>query len=202
VTDFDPVFAASLDRLAPEEPAAPDWGDVLARSGRGGRRRAAWAAVAAAAAAALGVGVATAAGVETPLRGLLGLDKRPVLTATAKLLPVAGSGSGTFSARPGPILVPIGQKRPLGFPLRISYVMTFRGLSGPATEARLRVAPPIRRPGIGFVVRLCGPCRSPAHGWATHRDLVMALLTGRVTVEIATAKHPDGELRGQAMLHR
>ena len=202
MTDFDPVLAATLDRLAPAEAGAPDWADVLARTRRRGRRRAAWAVAAAVGAAVLGVGVATGAGVETPIGGLLGLGKRPPLTATASLLPVAGSGSGTFAARPGPVFAPVGKERPLGFPLRISYVLTFRGLSGSATEAWLRVAPPLRRKGSGFVVRLCGPCRSPLHSWASHTDLVIALLTGRVTVEVATAKHPDGELRGQAMLRR
>jgi hypothetical protein len=203
MTEFDPVFAHALDRLAPAGAAAPDWADVIARSGRRGRRRAAWAAAVAVAAAALVVAVATPAlGLDTPFRGLLGFDKRPRIAVTAKLLPVAGSGSGTFTASPPTVFAPVGRKRPLGFPLRIDYVLTFRGLSGPATEARLRVAPPIRGKGSGFVVRLCRPCRSPLRGSAQHVGLGLALLTGRITVEVATAAHPDGELRGQAMLKR
>jgi hypothetical protein len=203
MTELDSVFAGVLDRFAPADDAAPDWADVLARAGRRGRRRAAWSAVTAAAAGALVVGLATPAfGLETPFRGLLGFGERPRLTVTARLLPIAGSGSGTFTASPPTLFHPVGQKRPLGFPLRIDYVLTFRGLSGPATEARLRVAPPVRVKGSGFVVRLCRPCRSPMRGSAQHIGLGLALLTGRITVEVATAAHPDGELRGQAMLRR
>jgi hypothetical protein len=200
MTELDPVFAGVLDRLAPADGAPADWADVLGRARRP-RRRVYAATGVAAVAAVLVVGVATPAfGLGTPLRGLLGLDKRPRIAVAARLLPIAGSGSGTFTASPPTVLAPVGRKRPVGFPLRIDYALTFRGLSGPATEARLRVAPPVRGKGSGFVVRLCAPCRSPLHGSVSHVGLGLALLTGRTTVEVATAAHPDAELRGQAML--
>jgi hypothetical protein len=202
MTEFDSVLAGVLDRLAPADGGAADWPDVLARAHRPARRVLAATGVAAAA-AALAVGVATPAlGLETQFRGLLGLDKRPRIAVAAHLLPVAGSGSGTFTASPPTVLAPVGGKRPVGFPLRIDYVLTFRGLSGPATEARLRVTPPIRGKGSGFVVRLCAPCRSPLRGSVSHVGLGLALLTGRITAEVATAAHPDGELHGRPMLRR
>jgi hypothetical protein len=81
-------------------------------------------------------------------------------------------------------------------------VLTYRGLSGPATAARLRVAPLARGRGTGYVIQLCAPCRSPVRGLLRRRGLMLVLLTGRATVEVATAAHPDGELQGRVMPRR
>ena len=203
MTEIDPALARTLERLAPCEPAPPAWDDVLSRARRGRRgRMLAGAAVAAVVAVAV-VGLATPAlGLETPFRGLLGFDKRPPLELTAHLTAVAGSGSGTFFARPFASFTPVGSGRAAGFPPHVGYLLAYRGLSGKATEVRLRAAPPIRGKGTGFVVHLCGPCKSPMRGTIRHPGLALALLVGRVSVEVATAAHPDGELRGRVVPRR
>jgi hypothetical protein len=198
VTDVDSTLAAALERLAPRVPASPDWGEVLNRAGA--RRYAVrWAALALAAAL-----VALAAAPAFGLHGLFRADKRPRVHFAAELQAVAGSGSGSFTAEPLHSFwhVQHGTTRLAGFSRPLRFTLRFDGLSGPATSARLVVAPPRRGRMHGYSVRLCSPCASGAHGVLRRRGLILAFLPGRATVVVVTARHPDGELRGQVVPRR
>jgi len=185
VNDIDSVLAAELELLSPRVPAAPNWNDVLARAGA---RRRAPKVIALAATLVLVVLVAT------PALGLLSRD-RPRLQFGADLRAVAGSGTGTFRATPLRTFRHPGSKR-VFFPQAFSATLTFSGLSGPATSARLRITP--RHPaGDAVVVRLCAPCRSGTTLVVRRRGLLLVAIGGRATVEVATAAHPGGELRGR-----
>jgi hypothetical protein len=94
MTDFD---RASLDRLLPSTPGAPDWDDVLSRS-RAHETRRHRLVVLAAAALVLVVGTASAFAVRAAFR-----DDRPDLppvTATASK-PASGTLVLTYTGRPG-----------------------------------------------------------------------------------------------------
>jgi hypothetical protein len=184
VNDIDPAFAAELELLSPRIPVAPDWSDVLGRAGV--RRRRTPRAVALAASISLGVLAAT------PALGLLSRD-RPRLEFGADLHAVAGSGTGTFRATPLRTFRHPGSKR-VFFPPAFSATLTFSGLSGPATSARLRIAP--RQGGAPTVVRLCAPCHSGTTLVVRRRGLLLVAIDGRATIEVATTAHPGGELRG------
>ena len=79
---------------------------------------------------------------------------------------------------------------------RLSWRLSFQGLSGRATASHIHMA---RRGKAGPVaVALCGPCRSGARGTATiNGRTVTALLAGRAYVNVHTARNPAGEIRGQ-----
>jgi hypothetical protein len=194
VRDRDPALSSALDRLVPPAVATPDWPDVLDRAGV--RRRAPRTATVAVVLAGLALLAAPALGLRGHLRTLLGGAERPQLRFAADLRPTSGHGSGSFVTAPLRIFRPVGSKRVVGFTQTLGFTLRFRGLSGPATAARLRIAPPRRSGGTGSTVLLCSPCRSGRVGILRRRGLILVLMTGRGTVEIATAHHPDGELRG------
>jgi len=197
VNVFDPELAATLERLAPAGATEPDWADVLARARGGSRSRRGLAA--AALLAALALLAAPALGLRTLIGGA-----RPHLQLVARLEPVAGTGSGSLVLTPAGTFTHPGSNRvEVWFGLRkIGYALRFQGLSGPATSARLVVAPPRRGHGRGYTVRLCAPCTSGFHGVIRLRRLVFAVLARRATVEVDTARHPDGELRGRILARR
>jgi len=201
VNEFDPALARELDRLAPTSAAALDWNDVLARAGHRRRRP-----VGVAAGAVLVLVVALLATPALGIRGrvgqLLGVHARPHVRLVAELTPVSGSGSGTVTATPVNSFTHVGSDRTVGFLRTISVTVRFTSLSGAATAGRIRVTPPRGSSGTGFVVRLCGPCTSGTTVVVRRRGLFLALLTGRGTAEIATAAHPDGELRGRILPSR
>jgi hypothetical protein len=184
VNDIDPAFAAELELLSPRVPAVPDWDDVLTRAGvrRRPPRRVALAAT-----------LALVALVAGPALGLLTRD-HPRLQFGAELHAVAGSGTGTFRATPLRTIRHPGSKR-LFFPPGFSATLKFSGLSGPATSARLRIARPDGR--TAAVVKLCAPCRSGTTLIVRRRGLLLVAIGRRATVEVATAAHPGGELRGK-----
>ncbi len=79
---------------------------------------------------------------------------------------------------------------------KLTWTLTFSGLTGPATAAHIHMA------GMGaagpVVVPLCGPCKSGAKGSATLTAAALkALKTHKLYVNVHTAKNPDGEIRGQ-----
>jgi hypothetical protein len=189
VNDIDPAFAAELELLSPRVPVAPDWSDVLARAGVRRPTRTPRAIVLAAASLVLVVLAAT------PALGLLSRE-RPALRFGADLHAVAGSGTGTFRATPLRTFRHPGSNR-VFFPPAFSSTLTFGGLSGPATSARLRIA--ARRGGRPAVVQLCAPCRSGTTLVVRRRGLLLVAIDGRATIEVATAAHPAGELRGNVV---
>jgi len=195
VNDFDPAVALELDRLAPPAAALLDWSDVLARAGHRSHRRGG-VAVSVVVLAAVALLATPALGIRGKVDALLGVDGRSRLHFIAILKPVAGYGTGTVDATPVRAFTHVGSDRTIGFAQAISVKVDFGGLSGPATVARVRVTAPRRPSGKGFVVRLCGPCRTGTTVVIRRRGLILALFDGRATAEIATAAHPNGELRG------
>jgi CHRD domain-containing protein len=79
---------------------------------------------------------------------------------------------------------------------RLSWRLTFKGLSGTATASHIHLG---RRGRSGAVsVALCGPCRTGARGSANvSAKTVAALLAGGAYVNVHTARNKSGEIRGQ-----
>jgi hypothetical protein len=79
---------------------------------------------------------------------------------------------------------------------KLSWRLTFQGLSGRATAAHIHFG---KRGKAGTVATaLCGPCRSGARGTATvNARTVTALLAGGAYVNVHTARNVAGEIRGQ-----
>jgi hypothetical protein len=79
----------------------------------------------------------------------------------------------------------------------LTWRLTFKHLSGPATAAHIHQAP--RKVAGPVIVPLCGPCTSPVTGGPTTltADQVKDLLAGKYYVNVHTTKNPDGEIRGQ-----
>jgi hypothetical protein len=200
VNEFDPALARELDRLAPPSRATLDWNDVLGRAGH--RRRAVGVAAGAVLVLVVALLATPALGIRGTVGQLLGVHARPHLRFVAELTPVSGSAAGTVTATPVNSFTHVGSDRTVGFTQILSVTLRFSGLSGPATAGRIRVTPPRGSSGTGFLVRLCGPCNSGTTVVVRRRGLILALLTGRGTAEIATAAHPDGELRGRILPSR
>jgi hypothetical protein len=81
---------------------------------------------------------------------------------------------------------------------RLSWRLTFRGLTGRAIGAHVHLAKP-GKPGP-IAVPLCGPCRSGVRGTSkVNRRTRTALLSGGAYVNVHTTKNPAGEIRGQVV---
>jgi hypothetical protein len=79
---------------------------------------------------------------------------------------------------------------------RLSWRLTFRGLTGRAIAAHIHLAKPGKAGPV--VVPLCGPCRSGVRKTArVNARTVRALLNGGAYANVHTAKNPAGEIRGQ-----
>ena len=89
---------------------------------------------------------------------------------------------------------------------KLTYVVTYRGLSGPLVAAHIHVAPageagpivmPLRAGRSPMIATLYEANVTPAGGVETFDDLVDAMIAGRTYVNLHTAANPPGELRAQ-----
>ena len=80
---------------------------------------------------------------------------------------------------------------------KLSWKVTYSGLSGPATAAHFHGPAEAGKNG-GVAVAIPNATASPAEGSATLTDAQAAdLLAGKYYVNIHTAANPGGEIRGQ-----
>jgi len=82
---------------------------------------------------------------------------------------------------------------------RLTWRLSYRGLSGPAVQAHVHLG----RPGVAgpVAVTLCGPCGTRTRGSAPISAAVRrALLNGTAYVNVHTASNGSGEIRGQVGL--
>jgi CHRD domain len=78
----------------------------------------------------------------------------------------------------------------------LTWRLTWRRLSGPATAAHIHMAPR-GKPGP-VIVPLCTPCTSPETGTATLTTAQVTLLRrAGLYVNVHTTRNPGGEIRGQ-----
>ena len=78
----------------------------------------------------------------------------------------------------------------------LTWRLTWRRLSGPATAAHIHMAPR-GKPGP-VIVPLCAPCTSPETGTATLTTAQVTLLRrAGLYVNVHTTRNPGGEIRGQ-----
>jgi hypothetical protein len=81
----------------------------------------------------------------------------------------------------------------------LSWTVTYSGLSGPATMAHFHGPAPVGK-AAGVAVPLVGDVSSPAKGSATLTDAqITQLKSGLWYVNVHTAAHPGGEIRGQVL---
>jgi hypothetical protein len=79
----------------------------------------------------------------------------------------------------------------------LTWTVTYSGLSGPATMAHFHGPAPVGK-AAGVTVPLMGDVSSPAKGSATLTDAqIDQLESGMWYVNVHTAAHPGGEIRGQ-----
>jgi CHRD domain len=77
--------------------------------------------------------------------------------------------------------------------VQLKWRLSFTHLSGPATEATLKV----NRSGGGVAFALCKPCTANKQGnISLISSLWKTIAAGKGVLVIATAAHPAGELRG------
>jgi hypothetical protein len=82
---------------------------------------------------------------------------------------------------------------------KMSWKVTYSGLSGPATAAHFHGPAEAGKNG-GVAVAIPNATSSPAEGSATLTDAQAAdLLAGKYYVNVHTAANPGGEIRGQVM---
>jgi hypothetical protein len=81
----------------------------------------------------------------------------------------------------------------------VSWMVTYQGLTGPATAAHFHGPAPVGRPA-GVEIPVKGDLTSPITGQATITDTQMDdLRAGQWYFNIHTAAHPAGEVRGQVL---
>src|ERR1700744_1140986 len=79
---------------------------------------------------------------------------------------------------------------------KLSWKLTYTGLSGPATAAHFHAGETGKNGGVA--VAIPGATSSPAEGSATLTDAQAAdLAAGKLYVNVHTQANPGGEIRGQ-----
>jgi hypothetical protein len=79
---------------------------------------------------------------------------------------------------------------------RLFWRLTYSGLSGPATGAGIHMAAAGHTAPAVFA--MCAPCAPISHGWLAVTPVQAASLLGSAAyVDVFTAAHPSGEIRGQ-----
>jgi hypothetical protein len=81
----------------------------------------------------------------------------------------------------------------------LTWTITYSGLSGPATMAHFH-GPAPKGVAAGVVIKLGPPVDSPIQGGSVlNSEQVQELMTGQLYVNVHTAAHPAGEIRGQVV---
>lgn len=79
---------------------------------------------------------------------------------------------------------------------RLVWRLSYSGLSGPATGAAIHIAPAGH--AAAALTRICAPCAPVSHGsLSMSAGQAASLKTNAAYVEVSTAAHPGGEIRGQ-----
>jgi hypothetical protein len=107
------------------------------------------------------------------------------LSGASEVPPVDTAGIGTLEAD-------------LDTPSRVlTWTLNTSGLSGPVTAAHFH-GPAMPGSNAGVMVPIAGAATSPAKGRATLTEAQAAdLMAGKWYVNVHTAAHPGGEIRGQ-----
>jgi hypothetical protein len=110
---------------------------------------------------------------------------KAALNGKAEVPPNASAGTGTADINYDPATK------------KLSWKLTYSGLSGPATAAHFHGPAEAGKNG-GVEVAIPGATSSPAEGSATLTDAQAAdLASGKMYVNVHTAANPGGEIRGQ-----
>jgi hypothetical protein len=79
---------------------------------------------------------------------------------------------------------------------RLVWRLSYSHLSGAATGAAIHIAPAGH--SAAALTRICSPCLPTAHGSMVVTSDQAGQMTGNASyVDVSTAAHPDGEIRGQ-----
>src|SRR5262249_32813227 len=84
----------------------------------------------------------------------------------------------------------------------VTWTVTYNGLSGPVTAAQFHgpAQPSKTAPGLLPLAKQGGPADSPITGQATlNAEQNRQFAAGEWYIDISTAAHPDGEIRGQVV---
>lgn len=83
---------------------------------------------------------------------------------------------------------------------KLSWKGTYSGLSGPATAAHFHIGEPGKNGSIAIPIFSGGAAKSPFQGSATlNASQAAALDDGKLYVNVHTANHKAGEIRGQVV---